>query len=95
MNLKISEIRAVANNLFNYLEETNREEIELDEDYYWMVSSDDAYDPAKDPEELLIGQLSDDWSELKKILQADSPPIGYALVWLSAIIRIIGEKTIR
>ena len=86
------ELQAIAHRLFAYLEETGRDEFEVSEDYYWSIEKDEVYDPLKDPKNLTMGQLSDDWNELKSILEGDSPPIGYALVWFSAILRIIGEK---
>jgi hypothetical protein len=41
-----------------------------------------------------LGQLSDDWGELKRITDGDAEPIGYALVWLAAIRRRVGEKAV-
>lgn len=93
MKLKVSELRAVAQRLFTYLEDTGRIEVEIREDYYWFISQEEVYDPSQEPKELTIGQLSDDWQELKHILSDKSPPIGYALVWFSAILRNVGEKS--
>jgi hypothetical protein len=39
-----------------------------------------------------MGQLSDDWNELTKIASGKSPPLAYALVWLSSLLRFIGTK---
>lgn len=94
MNVKVAELRAIADRLFAYLEETERDEFEVSEDYYWTISKEEVYDPSKDPGDLTIGQLSDDWNELNAILKEESPPIAYALVWLSAILRNIGEKSV-
>ena len=94
MNLKVSELRAIVNRLFTYLEETGRSEFEISEDYYWFIEEDEVYDPLKEPKALTMGQLSDDWNELSDILKGESPPIGYAFVWLSAILRIVGEKSV-
>jgi len=92
--VKVSELREIADRLFTYLEETERREFEISEDYYWSIEKDEVYDPRKDPKALTMGQLSDDWNELRDILNDESPPIGYALVWLSAILRIVGEKSV-
>ena len=94
MNVKVSELRAIADQLFTYLEETGRSEFEISEDYYWSIEKEEVYDPYKEPKDLTMGQLSDDWNELSDILKGESPPIGYALVWLSAILRIVGEKSV-
>lgn len=96
MNMKVAELRAITDRLFTYLEETGRGEFEVSEDYYWVIPQEDVYDPNKDPDpkDFTIGQLSEDWDMLKALLHDDSLPIGYALVWLSSIVRIIGEKSV-
>lgn len=94
MNVKVAQLRAIADRLFAYLEETGRKEFDVDEDYYWEISKEELYDPSKDPKDLTIGQLSHDWERLESILDGEDPPIGYALVWLSSILRIVGEKSV-
>lgn len=96
MNVKVSELREIADRLFTHLEETERREFEIFEDYYWDISKEDLYDPMKDPnpEDFGVGQLSHDWERLSGILAGNDPPLGYALVWLSAILKIVGEKTV-
>ena len=80
--------------LFDYLERSGRTELEISEDYYWFIGKEEAYDPLEDSAELMIGQLSEDWGRLKAILEDENPPIGYSLVWLSSILRIVGEKSV-
>jgi hypothetical protein len=41
-----------------------------------------------------MGQLSDDWNEVAKIASGQRPPIAYALVWLSSLLRFIGSKLV-
>ena len=93
MIVKTSELRAIADRILAYFEETGRTEFEIPEDYYWSIPTDQLYDIENNPEGLTIGQLSDDWNEIKSILKNESPPIGYAAVWLSAILRAIGERS--
>jgi len=94
MKVSVAELRAIADCLFAHLEETGRLEIEIIEDYYWMISQEEVYDPGKDPADITVGQLTDDWSELRAILEGERPPIGHGLVWLAAILRIVGEKSV-
>jgi hypothetical protein len=96
MRIAVADLRAIADRLFNYLEESERESFEVAEDYYWEIPKEDLYEPAKDPDpkDFGIGQLSHDWERLEEILKGESPPIGYALVWYSAILRLIGEKAV-
>jgi len=94
MNVNLTELRAIADRLFTYLEETGREEFDVADDYYWEISKEELYDPSRDPKDLTIGQLSHDWERLKAILTEEDPPIGYALVWLSSVLRNVGEKSV-
>jgi hypothetical protein len=66
--------------------------INLEVDYYWNIPQHQIYDPYQKPVELDLGQLSDDWNELRKILKTQKEPLGYHLVWLAAILRAVGEN---
>ena len=94
MNVKLTDLRAISDRLFTYLEETGREEFEVEDDYYWEISKEELYDPSEDPKDLTIGQLSHDWERLQAIQSEEDPPIGYALVWLASILRNVGEKSV-
>ncbi len=46
----------------------------------------------KEPSEFDIGQLYEDYHFLEGILLNNDEPIGYSLVWLSSILKYIGEN---
>lgn len=95
MQIAISELRLISNQLFDHLEKNGHMLIELDADYYWVISKEDLYDPYKEPKRIYLGQLSDDFDLLKKILSRNElEPTAYALIWLSSILRYIGEKVV-
>lgn len=94
MKLNTDELLEITQLLLKYLNDTERTEFEIDDDFYWWIDEDELYNPLEDPGELSLGQLSDDWARLKSIQSGDDPPIGFALVWLSAILRRVGEKTV-
>jgi len=50
--VKVIELRAIADRIFAYLEETGRDEFEVSDDYYWAISKEEVYDPSKDPKDL-------------------------------------------
>ena len=52
------------------------------------------YDPIKDPSNFSLGQLSEDGQRLSQILAGETPPIGYALVWLGSILRAAGQTIV-
>ncbi len=96
MKIQLSELRQATTVLFDHLERTGRTEIEVTEDFYWSIPEKLLYSVDSPPpeSELTMGQLSDDWNELTKIASGKSPPLAYALVWLSSLLRFIGTKLV-
>ena len=94
MDITLSELKAVFMKEVDHLEEMGYEKIEIPVDYYWNIPQDVRYDPYKKPENLDLGQLSDDWQELQKTIREERDPIAYDLVWLSTILRAIGEQIV-
>ena len=94
MIVTVEELRKMCEHLLNHLEEVGASSIEIPVDYYWDIPKESHYDPYNKPEEFTLGQLTDDWQELKKILSEEGEPISYMLVWLSAILRAVGEQVI-
>jgi hypothetical protein len=94
MRVTLPELRAITQRLFDHLEAQGTKVVELPADYYWDISKAGRYDPYQRPSELNLGQLTDDWRELTMILEGDKEPIAYALVWLAAILRAVGEEVV-
>lgn len=94
MEITLAELKAVFLQEVDHLENLGYETIEIPVDYYWNIPQDVRYDPYKEPKKLDLGQLSDDWQELQKTLRGDRDPLTYDLVWLSTILRAIGEHTL-
>lgn len=91
MIINKEELRTITEKLFLHLDELNIDSIEVSQDYYWYISEAEIYNPYVQPENLTLGQLTDDWQELKKLL-AEKDIIGYNFVWLATILRAVGEK---
>lgn len=58
-------------------------------DYYWQMTLDEMYDVQHEPKELMIGQISDDWSELKRLLINGDDAISYDLVHLGELLKLL------
>ena len=95
MEIALSELLRLGEKLFAHLEEKGYVKIEVSSDYYWEIPEESRYDSLNEPQKFVVGQLSDDWSELQKILRSEREPLGYALVWYSAILKAISEKVVR
>ncbi|EYF04837.1 Hypothetical protein CAP_3863 [Chondromyces apiculatus DSM 436] len=86
-------LRRATLTLLAHLDATGQREMEIEEDFYWNVPADQRYDPYEKPEALTLGQLSDDGSEIQRILAGEREPTGLAMVWLATILRRVGEKS--
>ncbi len=93
MVVNLEELRLITEKLFDHLKDNNIKEVTLDVDYYWYIHKEFLYDPYKQPADFSIGQLSDDLNELLKILKDEPALNSYHFVWLSTILRTIGEFT--
>lgn len=91
MTINIDDLQKISNIMLDHLKEIGYEEIELQTDYYWFIDGDDLYNPASQPNDLTLGQLSDEWDNLQTVLDPSKYPITHYLIWLSAIFRAIGE----
>jgi hypothetical protein len=92
MVIHLADLHAACAKLLMHLEAQGLAEVELDVDYYWSIVPEQRYDPSRQPTELVIGQLSDDWMEIQRIVKSERAPLGYALVWLGAVLRALGER---
>jgi hypothetical protein len=93
MQISVSELRKISDMLFTHLENGGRHTIEVRHDYYWFVPAEHRYHPYQEPTGLRLGQVTDDWKQLQKIIRRESEPTSYALVWLSSLLSAVGEPT--
>lgn len=94
MQIEVQQLRAVTEKLLSHLEDRKVEFVEIPTDYYWNIPCEQLHDPYQQPTELDMGQLTDDWKELQKLLTTEGQPLTYHLVWLAAILRAIGEDIV-
>lgn len=91
MQITVVRLRALAEKLLTHLEETGHLVVEINEDYYWDVPADRRYNPYEKPDELSLGQLCEQWSDLERILDDEKRVLNFDLVWFAAILRRVGE----
>lgn len=91
-NIELQVFEVAFLKIISHLRESGIEQIELGEDFYWALDSEEMYDPYRVREPKELGQMTDDWNEIKRIATGESDAIGYALVWLSSLCKYIGNK---
>jgi len=93
MKIRIALLRRVSNLLFDHLERSGIEEIRIEEDFYLDIPVTARYEPYAKPAAMTLGQLSSDVEEITRLAEGSRPTVGYALVWLSSVLRRCGEKS--
>jgi len=89
MKVNIDEIQNITSLLFSKLREQKGNEIELENDFYWDISSDELYKPYDDPKDIFLGQLSDDLKEVQRLSQSSDEAIPYDLKRIAEIIKAL------
>ncbi len=92
MRLELAKLRSAMEILFDHLEEEGYDSADISSDFYWHVETAELYDPYNEPRELTLGQLSFDWTRLEELLRRETDPLGLDFVWLSALLRALGEQ---
>jgi hypothetical protein len=93
MQIEIAELKRIADRLFAHLLENDHATVEIPHDYYWAIPKPAVYDPYTQPTDLTLGQLTFDLEDLRLIALGETEPIGYAFVWLAAILKAVGEES--
>ena len=93
INVKVSELRQIADVLFTRLEELGYSHVRINESYYWHIPTEEKYVVEKDPKDLNIGDLVHDWERMEQILADREMAVTDALIWFGSILRAVGETT--
>ncbi|MER7763678.1 hypothetical protein [Streptomyces sp. NPDC097619] len=66
--------------------------LEIDREAFWSVPRDQAYEIYSEPRDLSIGMLSESWGHLEDMLSEPDRVVGHGFVWLSEVLRAIGDE---
>jgi hypothetical protein len=94
LTVSLDDVRLVLSRVLDQLVDTEGGEIQLENDYFWAIPSEQLYNVYASPKDLTIGQLSESWRNLQGILDEGAPPNAYALVWLGDVLRAIGQAIV-
>lgn len=94
MHVSVSDLRRVANLVFDRLGAEGRGSIELTADFYWDIPPKHLYDPAAPPPEssMTLGQLTSDWEEVRSVGREHDPVPWHDLAHLSALLKFIAAS---
>jgi len=96
IKIKVSDLRTLANTLLDRVEKEEGGEVQIRYDDYWDVPWDKRYDTVNVNSGNIgqfcdQGNLSEDWKLLDEILKGKRGPDTHSLVYLSALLRAIGD----
>src|SRR5262245_44308835 len=91
MRISLESLRLVSTALFDQIEARGYHSIDVPPDYYWDVDRAQRHNLDAEPDNLSVGQLSEDWFNLQEMLRDESLCAAYGLTWLAAVLREIGE----
>ena len=91
MQVSVETLRRVSLALFERLEARGYEMIDVPHDYYWDIDRAQRHNLDTQPENLNVGQLTEDWWNLEEMIRDESLCAAYGLTWLGAVLREIGE----
>lgn len=95
LRIPVVELRRAAEVLLEHVRNVEGDVIELDKDMFWVVPAEALYDVYQQPATLDVGQLSESWQSVAEIARDEKPALGYALVWLSDVLRAVGQAIVR
>ena len=91
MKVTLESLRRISIALFDQLEARGYRAIEVPHDYYWDIDRAQRHNLDTEPENLTVGQLTEDWFNLEEMLRDESLCAAYGLTWLAAVLREVGE----
>ncbi|MDR0467985.1 MAG: hypothetical protein LBG67_03955 [Campylobacteraceae bacterium] len=89
MKVNIDELKKTVMLLLSKLKDGKGDEIELKNDYYWDISSEQLYNPYDKPSEISLGQLPDDLNEIYRLSKSNDEAIPYDLKRVAEILKAL------
>jgi hypothetical protein len=90
--LTIDELSIILTQILSKFKENKGNEINLRNDFYWHISVDELYNPYASPQNLTLGQLSDDLLEVSRLTNDIESAIPYDLTRISNILKALSSE---
>jgi hypothetical protein len=90
--IKVSDIRKVVLRLLDHIErDRGIEDVEISQNFYWLIDPGARFDMGRDPSEFEVGSLIDDWDLVSGLLQEGSEPVSLQLTELAPVLDFVGR----
>ncbi len=88
MVIKKTELISIMQRLIKEIDLNCNDELVFEEDYYWEIKSSDIYDALTEPN-LMLGQITEDWKDLSRLLKINNASISYDIKRLATILQLL------
>ena len=88
MTINLDDLEKIILLLIKKMKQSKGDTLEIVNDYYWDVPKEVLYNPYKEPENITLGQLSEDLIEIQKVIEGKEP-IVYDLKRVSCILKAL------
>jgi hypothetical protein len=93
MKIKIIELKEIIDNIIERLKDVFGDEIIIEnEDYYWVIPEDEIFNPYEKPKLDSLGQITDDWEDLRRLIDKKDIPLSNDLILLGSILQAIRKN---
>jgi hypothetical protein len=92
MEINIEDLQKVISLLLSNLKKSAGDVVEIQGDYYWDIPSEDLYNPYEEPKLLTLGQLSQDFAEIQKLVKDPQDAVPYDLNRISTILKALSVE---
>lgn len=87
--VNITDLENITLSLLGKLKQAKGNNIELTYDFYWEINRKDIFDPYSLPEDITLGQISEDWSRLNQLVQNDNDSVIHDLERVAIILKAL------
>ena len=91
MKIDIHELKEIVDKLLEWAIAKYGKTLDISDHFYWNVPASQLYNMEREPTTFDVGQLSDDWLELRKLLSEEREPVRHEFVLLATILHALGE----
>lgn len=92
VQLPVAKLEAVVELLLRRVVAVGQDRIVIDRDMFWSIPLGDAFEVYGPPPEATIGQVSESWDQLERVLAEPEDAVKYHLVWLADVLRAIAAQ---
>jgi hypothetical protein len=94
IQIPVELLRRAADLLLTHLQGVEGPVVTLDKDLFWAIPAEQRNNVYAEPTDFTVGQLTESFQDIVRIVDGSSPTTSYALVWLADILRAAGEAVV-